>query len=352
MGKRIVIMAGGTGGHVFPALAVAKFLMDKDWQLSWLGTQKGIESRVVPENGIEIDWLSVSGVRGKGLVSKIHSFINLFKACIQAYKILRRRKPAVVLGMGGFVAGPGGLMAWLLGIPLIIHEQNRIPGSTNKILARFATKVLEAFPKSFAPDKKAQCTGNPLRKELLNLPDRIFPENRNVHPLRLLIIGGSQGAKILNEIVPLAVAKLSDIEVWHQCGQVMQDEVEQLYQSTNANARVTAFIEDMASAYQWADLMICRAGAMTVSEVSALGIPAIFIPLPGAIDNHQMVNAQYLTENAAAWLLPQNELSPETLAELINSSASNLETTANNAKRLAVLEATELVANYCIAEAK
>ncbi len=205
MPRRIVIMAGGTGGHVFPALAVAELLIEKGWQVSWLGTQKGLESRVIPENGIEIDWLSVAGVRGKGLTAKITAVFMLFKACVQAMAILRKRKPDVVLGMGGFVAGPGGLMAKLLGLPLIIHEQNRIPGTTNRLLARLANQVLEAFPGSFSGKVKAQCTGNPLRKQFLNALEnrRQLSENE----VRILIFGGSQGAQILNETVPEAIAE-------------------------------------------------------------------------------------------------------------------------------------------------
>lgn len=342
-------MAGGTGGHVFPALAVAQMLLERNWEVSWLGTQKGLESRVVPEQGIEIDWLSVSGVRGKGILTKIFSFFKLLKACLQAYKILRQRKPNVVLGMGGFVAGPGGLMAKLLGIPLIIHEQNRVPGTTNKLLALIADQVLEAFPKSFNAKLNAKCTGNPLRKQIIKQHE--LKTQKTGLPLRILVIGGSQGAKALNETVPLAIEKLTDVDVWHQCGVIMQEQVELMYKSKKINAIVNAFIEDMASAYQWADLVICRAGAMTVSEIAALGKPAIFIPLPGAIDNHQMANAQYLTDEGAARLLLQKELNPDSLAELIKNSVNHLELIGKTAEKLSRLDATEAVANYCIAEA-
>ncbi|MDD5273596.1 MAG: UDP-N-acetylglucosamine--N-acetylmuramyl-(pentapeptide) pyrophosphoryl-undecaprenol N-acetylglucosamine transferase, partial [Methylovulum sp.] len=211
--KRIVIMAGGTGGHVFPALAVAQSLLEQGWQVTWLGTQKGLESRVVPEQGIEIDWLAVAGVRGKGLLSKVTALLKLCKACLQAVKILRRRKPDVVLGMGGFVAGPGGLMAWLLGIPLVIHEQNRVPGTTNRLLAKMANQVLEAFPSSFPKKVKAQCTGNPLRKQFVQAQINRQPMPT---PLNILVVGGSLGAQILNEVVPEAAALLPDIRIWHQ----------------------------------------------------------------------------------------------------------------------------------------
>jgi len=272
--KRIVIMAGGTGGHVFPALAVAQSLQEKGWQVSWLGTQKGLESRVIPEHGIAIDWLSVAGVRGKGLLSKITALFKLFKACWQAAKILRQRKPDVVLGMGGFVAGPGGLMAKFLGIPLVIHEQNRVPGTTNLMLAEFANRVLEAFPNSFPKKIHAQCTGNPLRKAFVQAQ----PEKNSSNEINILVVGGSQGAQILNETVPEAVALLSGIKVRHQTGDVMLGQVAAHYQELGIDAQASAFIDDMVAAYHWADLVICRAGAMTVSEVSAMGVPAILFP--------------------------------------------------------------------------
>ncbi|HEY5140792.1 MAG TPA: UDP-N-acetylglucosamine--N-acetylmuramyl-(pentapeptide) pyrophosphoryl-undecaprenol N-acetylglucosamine transferase, partial [Methylococcales bacterium] len=236
MDKRIVIMAGGTGGHVFPALAVAEFLMEKGWKVSWLGTKKGLESRVIPENGIEIDWLSVAGVRGKGLTAKITAVFMLFKACLQAMKILRKRKPDVVLGMGGFVAGPGGLMAKLLGFPLIIHEQNRIPGTTNRLLARMANHVLEAFPGSFTGKIKAKCTGNPLRKRFLSALKN--GRQQSEKGVRILIFGGSQGAQILNEIVPEAIADYQksglapqSVYIKHQTGAAMLSQVESRYKA-------------------------------------------------------------------------------------------------------------------------
>ncbi len=357
MGKRIVIMAGGTGGHVFPALAVAEMLMEKGWQVSWLGTQKGLESRVIPEKGIEIDWLSVAGVRGKGLTSKITAVFMLFKACTQAFTILRKRKPDVVLGMGGYVAGPGGLMAKLLGLPLIIHEQNRIPGTTNRLLARLANQVLEAFPGSFSEKVKAKCTGNPLRKRFLTGVEnsRQLPEKES----RILVFGGSQGAQILNETVPEAIAEFQRsglgtqfVHIKHQTGAAMLSQVESRYKALGIKAETSAFIDDMVAAYQWADLVICRAGAMTVSEVAAMGAPAIFIPLPSAIDDHQTANARYLTDAGAGLLLMQKDLNPETLAEHIARALSKLDAMSIAAQHCARLDATAVVAGYCIAEAK
>ncbi len=349
MGKRIVIMAGGTGGHVFPALAVAQWFLGKGWQVSWLGTRTGLESKVVPNNGIEIDWLSVAGVRGKGMFSKAASVFKLVKACGQAFVILRKRKPDVVLGMGGFVAGPGGLVARVLGIPLVIHEQNRIPGTTNRLLAKFANRVLEAFPNSFNKAAGAKCTGNPLRKQFQSLADN--KESTEGRKLRILIIGGSQGAQALNESLPEALTGLKEIEVWHQTGSVMLEQVAKNYQTLGMDAKAEAFIDDMAQAYRWADIIICRAGAMTVSEVAAMGLPAILVPLPNAIDDHQMANARYLSDAGAGLIVPQKELNTKNVIEAITTARGKLESMAKAALDCARMDATEAVANYCISEA-
>ena len=346
MGRRIVIMAGGTGGHVFPALAVAEELRRQGWSVSWLGTKKGLEASVVPAHKIEIDWLSVSGLRGKGIVSKFKSLFLLVKSCWQAFIILRVRKPDVVLGMGGFVAAPGGLMAKLLGIPLVIHEQNRVVGTTNRLLSKITKHILEAFPHSFSLKNKALCTGNPLRKDFINLMPKMQREVTD--PLKLLIVGGSQGAQILNEKVPEALALLDNIEVKHQTGLVMQQKVESNYKALSIKANVIAFIDDMPQVYQWADLVICRAGAMTVSEVAACGLPAIFIPLPHAIDDHQSANARYLADDKAALILVQKELTPTSLADAIKHISNNLETMSTMSKNKARLDATEKVAKICI----
>lgn len=349
MGSRIVIMAGGTGGHVFPALAVAEHLAEQGWQVSWLGTKSGLESRVVPARGIDIDWLSVAGVRGKGAVAKIKAVLLLIKAGGQAWRILRRRKPDVVLGMGGFVAGPGGLMAKLMGIPLVIHEQNRVPGTTNRLLARWANRVLEAFPGSFDKTVDAMWSGNPLRKELTGLPEK--SPHQPDEALRLLVIGGSQGAQVLNQVVPEAVAAIGGLKVRHQTGEAMYAQVEQRYRELGVDAEVTSFIEDMADAYRWAEVAVCRAGAMTVSELAAAGIPAVLIPLPHAIDDHQNANAHYLADVGGAMILEQKDLSPKTLAERIESVIEALERMASKTRACAKLDATETVALCCQAEA-
>ncbi|MCX7089266.1 MAG: undecaprenyldiphospho-muramoylpentapeptide beta-N-acetylglucosaminyltransferase [Methylococcales bacterium] len=350
MAQRIVIMAGGTGGHVFPALAVAHYLREQGWQVTWLGTQQGLESRVIPEQGIEIDWLSVAGVRGKGFFAKFTAAFMVLKACAQACSILRRRQPHVVLGMGGFVAGPGGLMAKLLGIPLVIHEQNKVPGTTNRLLAKMTRNVLAAFEGSFNPTVKAQYTGNPLRKELTHLAKK--EAWQGVRQCRVLIIGGSQGAAILNTTVPAALAQLPEVAIRHQTGRAMLTEVEQQYQQLGVSAEVSDFIHDMRAAYEWADIIICRAGAMTISEVAAAGLPAILIPLPNAIDDHQVANARVLADAGGAIILLQQNLNSSNLLRDIKQVQDNSVIMSNNAKKVARLDATQQVANICIARAK
>ena len=349
MERRIVIMAGGTGGHVFPALAVAEWLRAQGWQVSWLGTKSGLESRVVPARGIDIDWLSVAGVRGKGSLTKLKSVFLLLAACGQAWKILRQRKPDVVLGMGGFVAGPGGLMAKILGIPLVIHEQNRVPGTTNRLLSYMADQVLEAFPGSFKKEVGARWTGNPLREEFLAAAEKTQPQAEG--KTRILVIGGSLGAKALNEVMPETAAALADVQIRHQTGADMREAVKQHYQRLNVDAEVVAFIEDIVAAYRWADIVICRAGAMTVSEVAAAGVPAIFVPYPYAIDDHQVANAHFMVDAGGGVLLLQKDLNAAALAEQIKRVSENRREIGLAAKACAKLDATKIVAEYCIAEA-
>jgi len=353
MTRHIVIMAGGTGGHVFPALAVAEELRQRGWSVSWLGTSKGLEQRVVPAHGFDIDWLSVSGIRGKGLLAKATALIQLVNACLQARKVLKTRRPAVVLGMGGFVAGPGGLMAKWLGIPLVIHEQNRIPGTTNRWLTTLAaSRVLEAFPDSFPAQVNALCTGNPLRREFMMPLDRTPWTPDSGRALRVLVLGGSQGAKVLNDTVPETLASCEGLDIRHQTGVAMQDEVERHYRALGLEAEVLAFIDDVAQAYRWADLIICRAGAMTVSEVAACALPAIFIPLLHAIDDHQTANARYLADAGAAVVLPQPELTPETLRKVLLQTMTVLPDMSQAARAMAKIDATRCVADICSQEAE
>jgi len=351
MKKRIIIMAGGTGGHVFPALAVAKEFINQGWDVSWIGTKKGLESRVVPENNIEIDWLSVNGLRGKGFLALLKMPWMLLVACCEARAILKRRQPDVVLGMGGFVAGPAGLLAKWLGIPLVIHEQNRIPGTTNCLLSKLATTVLEAFPQSFSADKQAQFTGNPLRAEFIQRPIEVLREatDTGVH---VLILGGSLGAQRLNEVLPEALSCMDALEVHHQTGTKMQAIVEQQYKEKQIKATVTAFIDDMVAAYRWADVVICRAGAMTVSELMAAGLPSILVPYPYAIDDHQTANAQYLVEAGAGIMIPQSMLNEGVVAEKMHMLLKNKVEMGKAAKQLAQLQATQKVVSFCQQVAK
>jgi UDP-N-acetylglucosamine--N-acetylmuramyl-(pentapeptide) pyrophosphoryl-undecaprenol N-acetylglucosamine transferase len=352
--KHIVIMAGGTGGHVFPALAVARELLAQGCSISWMGTEKGLESRVVPNAGIAIDWLAVSGVRGMGIWAKIKAPWMLLDACRQALRILRQRRPAAVLGMGGFVSGPGALMAKLLGIPLVIHEQNSIPGTTNRWLCRIADRVLQGFPNCFAAKTGAIVTGNPLRESFRDARFCVStkPAWHGERKLRILVVGGSQGAQALNETVPQALAELPGVEVKHQTGAAMLDAVRNAYRKYGVDAEATAFIDDMAAAYLWADLAICRAGAMTVSELAAAGLPGILIPFPYAIDDHQTANARHLVDCGAALLIPQTQMTVERLNAAVGEVKQQIAGMSAAARTFARLDATEQVAGYCIREAE
>ncbi len=318
MSTAVLIMAGGTGGHVFPALAVAELLRERECRVVWVGTRRGLEARIVPAKGFAIEWLSVSGLRGKGLLTWLLAPVHLAIALVQAFSIVRRQKPAVVLGVGGFATGPGGVAAWLLGRPLVIHEQNAIAGLTNRWLARIARLVLEGFPGSFPPGVRTHCIGNPVRREIAALP---APESRfavRSGVIRLLIIGGSLGARRLNSSVPRAIALLQRqghrFEVWHQAGERGIEEARAEYSLAGVTGRVEAFIDDMAGAYGWADLVICRAGALTVAELAAAGVGALLVPFPHAVDDHQTHNARFLTEAGAAVLISDQDFEPAFLA--------------------------------------
>ncbi len=346
----VMIMAGGTGGHVYPGLAVADELRTRGIPVVWMGTRKGIEGRLVPEAGIDVDWLSVSGLRGKGVLSLILAPFNLVAACMQAMHILMKHKPCAVLGMGGFVSGPGGLMAWLLRMPLLIHEQNAVPGLTNRMLARLAKVVMQAFPGSFKTG--AIHVGNPVRRAIASLPS---PEQRmknRTGPLRLLVFGGSLGAARLNEVVPQALAKIPEAarpEVIHQAGSKNFEQARVNYANLKIKASVEPYIDDMAASYAWADLVICRAGAMTIAELAAAGVASILVPYPFAVDDHQTANARYLSDHNAAVLLPQDKLDVDLLVEVFTSitrdKALNM---ANKARQLGMPEATRLVAEQCV----
>lgn len=349
----VLIMAGGTGGHVFPGLAVARRLRALKVPVAWLGTREGLEARLVPALApdVELEWIDIRGVRGKGLLGWLSLPWRLARAMSQAFRVMRRRRPQAVLSLGGFVAGPGGLVAWLTRVPLLIHEQNAIPGMTNRWLALFADQVLTAFPVAVGLGR-AQQVGNPVRAEIAALapPEERFRGRRG--SLRLLVIGGSQGAAALNKVVPQAAAQLAragtEVEVWHQCGRASVADVERVYES--CKARVSAFIEDMAGAYGWADLVICRAGAMTIAELSAAGVGSILVPFPAAVDDHQTANARFLVERNAAILMPQAQLTADWLVQTLESLGTNRDALlrmARAARAASVPDADETVARLC-----
>lgn len=340
-----MVMAGGTGGHVFPALAVAQVLQNEGWEIRWLGTADRMEAQLVPKYGIDIDFIDVKGLRGASLLGKFLSVSMLFKAIFQAKKHIDRWKPDVILGMGGYVSGPGGIAAYLSGIPIVLHEQNAVAGLTNKWLAKIATHVLQAFPGAFCD---ADVVGNPVRKDLCQLP--FSCTYKDAEPLKILVMGGSQGARILNHVVPQTLALLKrDVIVRHQAGKGSQEDTAQRYENEKIiNADITEFIDDIAEAYRWADLLICRSGALTVSEVAAAGVPAIFVPFMHK-DRQQALNAMHLIENGAAEMIEQNDLTPEKLAEkLENIDASFLMAMANAARSAAIIDAAERVAGVII----
>jgi len=351
----ILVMAGGTGGHVFPALAVAEALRARGEQVVWLGTRAGIEARVVPAAGIAIEWLNVQGLRGKGLSSLLLAPFRLLRACWQALRILRRTRPRAVLGMGGFVSGPGGLMAWMLNIPLFLHEQNAIVGLTNRILSRFATAVFVAFPQAAAAIVGSECIGNPVRSGFSQVHEPAARLQARIdQPLQLLVIGGSLGAAALNRILPLAIACLDVGQrplVRHQCGEKHLQACQQNYAQARVNAEVVSFIEDMPEAYAWADLVVCRAGALTIAELSAVGLPSLLVPFPYAVDNHQYHNALYLQQLDAAQVLPEDQLSPESLAlklKFFQQNRALLVQMAQNARAGFMADADERLATAII----
>jgi len=350
MTQPVMIMAGGTGGHVYPALAVADELQSRGVPVVWLGTRKGIEARLVPEAGIAVEWLGVSGLRGKGVFTLLLAPVNLLVACVQAMRILLRRKPCAVLGMGGFVSGPGGLMAWLLKTPLLIHEQNAVPGMTNKLLSKLTDQIMEAFPNSF--NKKSLHVGNPVRRAISSMPSPEQRLGKREGSLHLLVFGGSLGAAYLNEVVPQALAKLSEgqvFEVRHQAGANNLDQARLNYSTLKIKANVEAYIDDMAEAYAWADLVICRAGAMTVAELATAGVASILVPYPYAVDDHQTFNAKYLSDAEAAILLPQKELNADSLLSILAGlNREKIISMASKARRLGMPESTRLVTEQCL----
>jgi UDP-N-acetylglucosamine--N-acetylmuramyl-(pentapeptide) pyrophosphoryl-undecaprenol N-acetylglucosamine transferase len=356
--RPVMITAGGTGGHVYPGLAVARALIAQGIPVVWMGTRKGLEARVIPEAGIPMAWLEVNGLRGKGWKTALLAPVNLIRALVQSVQIMLEHKPAAVLGMGGFVAGPGGLVAALMGKPVVIHEQNAVAGLTNKLLSKVARRVLEGFPGTFASNNKVMATGNPVRLDIASLPD---PSERlaarNGGSVHMLVVGGSLGAQALNQMVPQALSRLNvSIRplVRHQAGVKNIDDARQQYANAGVDADVMPFIEDMAEAYAWADLVICRSGALTVAELAAAGVAAVLVPFPYAVDDHQTANGNYLADNGAALLIQQSDLTAEKLAGVLGdlcSDRARLQQMSEASRQLAKPDATAQVAAICAAYA-
>ena len=346
--RTALVMAGGTGGHIFPGLAVAEELRARGWRVHWLGAPGSMESQLVPPRGFPLETIEFGGVRGKGAKTLLLLPLRLAKAFWQSLQVVRRVRPQVVVGLGGYITFPGGIMSVLLGKPLVLHEQNSIAGMANKLLAAFAARVYSAFPHVL---KKAEWIGNPLREAFLRQP---APEERfagRSGPLKVLVVGGSLGAKALNDVVPKALALIEPQQrpyVLHQSGAKQIDELHANYAAAGVQAELTPFIEDTADAFAEADLVICRAGASTVTEIAAVGAPAVFVPFPFAVDDHQTTNAKFLVDAGGGWLVPQRDLTPETLAELLRTlDRAALLQRAVAARQLAKTQATEQMVAAC-----
>ena len=351
-GRTILVMAGGTGGHVMPALAVADCMRSRGWRVVWLGSKRGMEASLVPKNGYQIEWIRFAGLRGKGLVRLALLPLNLLVAFWQSARAIFRVRPDVVLGMGGYISFPGGMMASLLNRPLVVHEQNSVAGLANRVLAGVADYILSGFP---AVLRKAQWVGNPVRESIAQLPPPGLRFATHRDPLHLLVLGGSLGAQALNEVVPVALKLVPEDRrphVIHQSGAKHLDALLRSYQEAGISAQALPFIDDIAAQYAQADLVICRAGALTVSELAAAGLASILVPFPHAVDDHQTHNARFLVEAGAALLVQQRELSPRRLADLMLSlTRERLLEMANRARALAKPGAAAAVADVCMAAA-
>lgn len=354
--KTILLMAGGTGGHIFPALAVGKALQQQGWKLHWLGSEGGMEEELVPKHGIRMTLLPVKGIRKKGFASLVKAPLQLLKSVMMARKVIKKVKPDVALGMGGFASGPGGIAAKLCGVPLVLHEQNAIAGMTNRYLNRISNITLQAYPGAFVEVDKVATVGNPVRTDLMMIPDAKQRMHRDNGTINVLVVGGSRGAMILNQKVPAMLDIINGgltIDIRHQCGRGNLGDLAARYKQIKnplVTYDVTEFIDDMAAAYAWADLVICRAGALTVAEVAMAGCAAIFVPYPHAVDDHQTHNARYLADQGAAVIIQQHDLDEQQLAHQITSLANDkahLIDMAMTAKKLAKANATEQVAEYC-----
>lgn len=347
--KRALIMAGGTGGHIMPGLAVATELKNRGWEVRWLGNPEKMEGRLVPKHGFELIPMEFAGLRGKGAMALVKLPFVLLKACLAARRALKIAKPDMVLGMGGYVSFPGSLMAKLAGIPVVLHEQNAVAGTANKTIAKFATKILTGFPQVLP---HAQMVGNPVRQDLLHieLPEQRYAQRQGA--LKLLVVGGSLGASALNTLVPEALALIPENErpeVIHQSGEQHLAVLQETYACLGVKAKCVAFIDDMASVLSEADLMICRAGAMTVAEVAAVGVAALFVPLPHAIDDHQTANAAWLSREQAAFSYAQKDLKSQSLSEFLQQcTREQLAQVAIKARQMAYTNATQDIADACV----
>lgn len=352
--KPVLIMAGGTGGHIFPGLAVADVLRERGMPVAWLGADGGMETRLVPEHGIVMHTVSVGGLRGKGWLTRLLGPLRLVRAVWAAMGIVRRVDPASVLSMGGYAAGPGGLAAWLLRRPLLVHEQNRVPGVTNTWLAKMACRVMAGFADAFPPARRAEWVGNPVRADIAALPAPSTRLAGRAGRPRLLVLGGSLGARTLNRRVPQALARMTDAarpEVLHQCGRRGEDEARQAYADAGVEARIEPFLDDMAAAYAWADLVVCRAGALTVAELAAAGLGAVLVPFPYAVDDHQTRNAEALVTAGAARIVQERDMDDTTLAAQLApllGDRATLTTMAAAARRLARPDAAATIATHCM----
>jgi len=351
----VLILAGGTGGHIFPGLAVADALRARGVPVLWLGADGGMETRLVPQHGIPIETIAISGVRGKGAGALLRAPFRVLSAIRAAGGVLKAHRPRAVISFGGFAAGPGGIAAVLARVPLLVHEQNRAPGLTNRVLARFARRVLCGFPDAF-PGRET-VVGNPVRSAIADLPP---PNERFIgrsDPMRVLVLGGSQGARALNAAVPQAIAQVqgAGIDVRHQCGEKLRDDTVRAYEAAGVRASIEPFIADMAAAYAWADVVVCRAGALTLAELCAAGVGGLLVPLPTAVDDHQTKNAQYIAQRRAAVVLRQDgELVPKLAMELRNLvlEPELRRFMADAARSLAKVDAAERVADAVLEEAR
>ena len=354
----VLIMAAGTGGHVFPALSIAQKLQEQNIQTEWMGTHQGMENRLLEGTGIQIHAVSAQGLKGKGIARLIAAPFMLAQALIQSMRILSKVKPDCVLGMGGFVSGPGGLAAKLTGRKLVIHEQNAVPGFTNKLLAKIANQVFEAFPNTFSQSKKVIHTGNPMRKEIADLALRTRSLKEASRPLQILVLGGSQGALAINKVVPELLASWPEENrpsTRHQAGDSTLEITQQAYRDRglvlSKRIDVLPFISDMAQAYIWADLVICRSGASTVSEIAAAGLPSILVPYPHHSDHQQKHNANWLVQAGAALLLEQKDLTVPALKALLldlDENRGKLQQMSDRAKSIAICDADEIIARRCL----